>query len=342
MEHYQIKCKEHGLQVIDNPLIEKGKNISRMLRQNIYELNKVLPNKYTAEYFRVSQDTVRNIDKEMITYYKSLRNLSPKAIGLDEMSIGNGHNNYIHILSDIQNREVIDIGEGRKESNVNKTMEKNKRTFKKVKYGVIDMWEGFKNSLEKFIPGLMIIYDKFHIVKHLNEAIDNIRKNVYRDSRGKSAEVIKGQKYILLSKRENLNAKKEKRLKELMKLNEPLYQAYLLKENFFQLWSYKTMGWAKRFFERWKSQLQDIPHLKPLKKFAEMIERKEEGVFNYFKVKGSISLGYVEGTNNKARHLINRGYGYRDREYLYLKIIQQCSQSLSKFNRNNLKFIDSS
>jgi len=219
MEHYQIKCKEHGLQVVDNPLIEKGKNISMMLRQNIYELNKVLPNKYTAEYFGVSQDTVRNVDKEMIIHYKSLRNLSPRAIGLDEMSIGNGHNNYIHILSDIQNREVIDIGEGRKESDVNKTMEKNKRTLKKVKYGVIDIWEGFKNSLEKFIPGLMIIYDKFHIVKHLNEAIDNIRKNVYRDSRGKSAEVIKGQKYILLSKRENLNAKKEKRLKELMKLN---------------------------------------------------------------------------------------------------------------------------
>ncbi len=303
MEHYQIKCKEHGLQVVYNPLIEKGRNISNlpvlrtqtgMLWQNIYELNKVLPNKYTAEYFGVSQDTVRNIDKEMIIHYKSLRNLSPRAIGLDEMSKCNGHNNYIHILSDIQNREVIDIDKGRKESDVDKTMEKNKRTLKKVKYGVIDMWEGFKNSLEKFIPGLLIIYDKFHIVKHLNEAIDNIRKNVYRDSirrhvcGGKSAEVIKGQKYILLFKRENLNTKKEKRLQELMKLNEPLYQAYLLKENFFQLWSYKTMSWAKKFFDRWKSQLsedmsvQDIPHLKPLKKFAEMIERKEEGVFNYY------------------------------------------------------------
>ena len=71
-----------------------------------------------------------------------------------------------------------------------------------------------------------------------------------------------------------------------------------------------------------------------------MIERRQEGVFNYFDVKGTISLGYVEGVNNKARHLINRGYGYRDREYLYLKIIQQCSKSLCKFNRNNLKNID--
>lgn len=339
LPQYQLKCKKHGLVYEKNSFVEKGTSFSKLFKHHIYEINKIMPIKYTAEYFGVSQDTIRRIDKQMIKIYMNMRDLNPSVIGLDEMSIGAGHRNYIHILSDPEEKEVIAIGNGRKGSDVNLTLEKHKEKLKNVKYAVIDMWDAFENSIKKYIPDVKIIFDKFHIVKKLQEAIDEIRKFIFSNAQGKSKEVVKGKKYILLSRQKNLTEKGKKNLKKLMKLNKPLFKAYLMKENFFHFWDYKKKKWAQKFFQKWKLLIKRTKLLQ-LIKFAEMIERRSDGVFNYFDVKGNISLGYVEGINNKARHLINRGYGFRNKEYLFLKIIQQCSKSLCKFDRYNLKKYD--
>ena len=332
---YQLRCKKHGLINEKNNLAEKGASFSNLLKSHIYEINKIMPIKYTAEYSGVSQDTVRRIDKQMIKFYMAQRDLSPSIIGLDEMSIGAGHRNYIHILTAPEMKEVIAIGKGRKKRDVNFTLEQQKEKLEQVKYAVIDMWDAFENSIKKHGPDVKIIFDKFHIVKKLQEAIDELRKFTFRNAKGKSKEVVKGKKYVLLSRQKNLTEKSRKNLKKLMKLNRPLFKAYLMKENFFHFWDYERKKWAEKFFQKWKRLIIKTKLLQ-LIKFAGIIDRHYEGVFNYFDVKGNISLGYVEGVNNKARHLINRGYGFRNKEYLFLKIIQQCSKSLCKFDKNKL------
>ena len=106
----------------------------------------------------------------------------------------------------------------------------------------------------------------------MGDALDTVRKMEYSRLSGKDRSYIKGQKYTLLSNRENLTLDGHKALKKLLQANKRLNAAYLLKESFGQLWSYQTEGWARRFFDNWKSALK-WQRLNPYEKFAEMIER---------------------------------------------------------------------
>ena len=144
--------------------------------------------------------------------------------------------------------------------------------------------------------------------------------NFFKRVTGAKKKFIKGQKYVLLSHKENLTAESKKSLKLLLKANKRLHTAYLLKESFDQLWDYNTEGWARRFFENWKAQLK-WQRLKPFEKFAAMVERHWDGIAAYCEPENKVALGFVEGLNNKIRVIQRRAYGLRDEEYLRLKIL---------------------
>ena len=109
-------------------------------------------------------------------------------------------------------------------------------------------------------------------------------------------------------------------MKTLLGANKRLNTAYLLKEQFGQLWSYHREAWAKKFFENWKASLK-WQRLEPFEKFVKMIERHWDGIAMYCKPENKVSLGFVEGLNNKIRVIQRRAYGLRDEEYLRLKVL---------------------
>ena len=117
------------------------------------------------------------------------------------------------------------------------------------------------------------MFDKFHILRHLNDALDDVRRAEYGRVQGKQRRFIKGNRYTLLSHRENLDLDGRKALKTLLAANRRLNTAYLLKESFGQLWDYSSEAWARRFFDNWKDSLR-WQRLKPFEKFAAMIERQ--------------------------------------------------------------------
>jgi len=131
-------------------------------------------------------------------------------------------------------------------------------------------------SIQKFnpenAPDALIIYDKFHIMRHLFKALDQVRREEYKRLSGKDRSYIKGQRYTLLSNKENLDLNGRRALKKLLAANSRLNTAYLLKETFGQLWDYKTTRGARAFFEQWKDSLK-WKRLKPYVKFAELVER---------------------------------------------------------------------
>ena len=147
-----------------------------------------------------------------------------------------------------------------------------------------------------------------------------LEKSEYGRVVGKDRRFIKGQKYTLLSRWDNLSLEGRQALKTLLGANKRIHTAYLLKESFGQLWSYEREGWARRFFENWKAALK-WQRLRPYEKFAEMIERHWDGIAAYCKTENKVSLGFVEGLNNKIRVIQRRAYGLRDEEYLRLKIL---------------------
>jgi len=190
----------------------------------------------------------------------------------------------------------------------------------RIRLAVMDMWKPFRNATNAYAPQAAILFDKFHVIRHLGEALDQVRKSEYARLSGKQRRFIKGQKYTLLSRKENLTLEGRQALRTLLRANKRLNTAYLLKESFGQLWSYEHEGWARRFFENWRASLK-WQRLKPYEKFADMIDRHWDGIAAYCKPENKVSLGFVEGLNNKIRVIQRRAYGLRDQEYLRLKIL---------------------
>ena len=246
---------------------------------------------------------------------------APNVIGIDEVSIKKRHV-YRIIVSDLEQKRAIWFGgNGRGETDMDIFYGfLGQENTDKIRLAVMDMWKPFRHSTQRHAPQAAILFDKFHILRHLGEALDKIRKAEYGRLAGPQRKFIKGQKYVLLSHKENLTVEGRKSLRLLLKANKRLNTAYILRESFDQLWDYKSEAWARRFFDNWKAQLR-WQRLEPYEKFAEMIERHWDGIAAYCKPENKIALGFVEGLNNKVRVLQRRAYGLRDEEYLKLKII---------------------
>jgi transposase len=150
--------------------------------------------------------------------------------------------------------------------------------------------------------------------------MDEVRKREYARLSGKERRFIKGQKYDLLSRWEDLTTGGKQALELLFGANRRLNKAYLLKGSFGQLWEYNRPGWARRSFKNWVDALR-WQRLGPFRKFAAMVESHWDGIESYCHVENQVPLGFVEGINNKIRVLQRRAYGYRDEEYFRLKIL---------------------
>jgi len=175
-------------------------------------------------------------------------------------------------------------------------------------------------SSQTHAPQASILFDKFHVLRHLEEALGKVRKSEYARLRGQDRRFIKGQTYTLLSHRANLTLDGQRALRTLLQANKRLHTTYLLTEASRQFWDYQTEGWARRFFEHWRDALK-WQHLKPYQQFAAMIERHWDGIAAYCHPESKVALGFVEGLNNKIRVLQRRAYGLRDEEHLRLKVL---------------------
>jgi transposase len=278
--------------------------------------------KDVARELRLDWHTVKRLEKQyMAAQLARAGKPGPKAIGIDEISIRKGHTYRIVVSDLIRGRPIWFGGQDRSEASMAQFYDwlgKNKALC--LRLAVMDMWKPFRTVTNAQAPQAAILFDKFHVVRHLGEALDAVRKSEYGRLSGKERRYIKGQKYTLLSHRENLDLDGRKALKTLLAANKRLNTAYLLKESFGQLWSYEREAYARRFFENWRASLK-WQRLKPYEKFADMIDRHWDGIAAYCKPENKVSLGFVEGLNNKIRVIQRRAYGLRDEEYLRLKIL---------------------
>jgi transposase len=268
--------------------------------------------------------TVKELDKQyMREQLRRAGTPAPAVIGIDEVSIRKGHT-YRIVVSDLVRRRPIWFGgKDRSEESMDLFFQwLGPKKSKRIRLAVMDMWKAFRNSTLKaeHAPQASILFDKFHVMRHLGEALDKVRKSEYARLAGKDRRFIKGQKYTLLSRRENLQREGRRSLKLLLKANKRLNTAYILKESFGQLWDYERKGWARRFFENWRAALK-WQRLKPYEKFAKMIDDHWDGIAAYCKPENKVALGFVEGLNNKIRVIQRRAYGLRDEEYLRLKVL---------------------
>jgi transposase len=205
--------------------------------------------KAVADELHLDWQTVKELDKQYMA--EQLRRAGPPAprvIGIDEISIGPGHSYRIVVSDLLRGRPIWFGGKDRSEASMDEFYAwLGPEKSSKIRLAVMDMWKAFRISTRKKgnAPQARILYDKFHVLRHLQEALDKVRKSEYARLTGPGRRFIKGQKYALLSRWRNLTTKGRQGLRLLFNANKRLYTAHLLKESFDQLWDYQIAGWAR-------------------------------------------------------------------------------------------------
>jgi transposase len=250
------------------------------------------PIRDVARELRLDWKTVKALEMEyMREQLRRVGTPAPRIIGIDEIAIRKGHT-YRIVASDLlRGRPIWFGGADRSEQSLAQFYAwLGPGKCRQIRLAVMDMWKAFANATRKHAPQAGILYDKFHVLRHLGEALDKVRKSEYARLAGADRRFIKGQKYTLLSHWENLSLEGQQALHLLFKANRRLNKAYLLKESFDQLWDYWRPGWARRFFEQWKAALR-WQRLKPYQKFARLVESHWQGIALYCEPENKIAWG---------------------------------------------------
>jgi transposase len=323
-EYRRAACK-HCQTVRQETLswLASSKRFTERFEEHVGRQCREMPLTRVAELNRLGWDQVWRME---LAYMKRLIAKQPppqtlRAIGIDEVSIRKGQN-YRIVVADLDAPRPIWMGgEGRAEEDMDRFfLEMGSERSARIELAVMDMWKPFRNSTVRNASKARIVFDKFHVLRHLSDALDEVRRREYKRVNEKERKFIKGQRYTLLSNQANLDVDGRRSLRLLLKANRRLHKAYLLKESFGQMWDYEKPGWARKFFDNWKAQLK-WQRLESFEKFAAMIERHWEGIVSYCHPDNKVSLGFMEGLNTKIRVIQRRAYGIRNEEYLRLKVL---------------------
>ena len=318
----RVNCKTCGVKNEKLAFLSENTKYTLRFAAQIGGLCRAMTIKDVARLMHLDWHAVKDLDKiYMCEQVKRAGHPSPSVIGVDEISIKKGHS-YRIVVSDLEEHRAIWLGgKGRTEADMDLFYAfLGKENAEKIRLAVMDMWKPFRKSTQRHAPQAAILFDKFHIVKHLGDALDEVRRSEYKRVTGEDRSFIKGQRYVLLSRRENLTHDRRKNLERLLQANARLNIAYLLREQFEQLWDYADATDARAFFDAWRDQLRE-QDLAPYEKFAAMIDKHWDGIAAHSQPTHNVPLGFVEGFNNKIRTIQRRAFGLRDEEYLALKIL---------------------
>ena len=329
---YQLKCPRCGFTSEPVPFVSPSARVTRSLASLVAELCKVMSVQAVAVFQSLHRCTVKTIDKTALQKTQTERSLEGiTVLGVDEISVGKGQTYWtmVSALEGPRGPEMLAVVEGRKERNLTPFWKWfGQDRAQRITHGVMDMWKPFRNSFRTHCPSIQIIYDKFHVIRHLLVALNEVRKAEFQGATKRLRGLLSGKKFILLSRQAHVRGNARQALHQVLGASRKLFKAHLLKESFPSLWSYTSKTWAMKFFRGWVEQLK-WSRLKPYHKFSQMMERHLDGILAYCDKK--VSLGYIESSNLKARNVIRRAYGYRDKEYMKLKIIQACSPWMNQF-----------
>jgi transposase len=324
VEVHRVKCPQCGVKVECLGFVEGKRRHTVRLAKAVARDCEDAPTNRVATKWKLSAQTVRRIDKRALQSWKQGRKQRAlRHMGVDELFWRKGR--CLTVVSDLERGEPIWAGPERKKETLDRFFAEEfpPRRRRWVRAVCVDMWEPYRLSLREHLPRAAIVYDKFHVMKHVNHAIDETRRQEFFRQGGRLRSLMRGKRWLLLTRRSNLSRRKRGLLNEALSLNRRLFKAYYLKEQIDRLWSYTYEGAARRFFEAWVRSLR-WQRLPAFKKLARTLETHLDGILAYCRHK--VPFGVVEAINGNLRAVIRRGRGYRDHEYLILKAAKATAQ----------------
>ena len=279
-----------------------------------------------SRLFDLDYGVIYKIDHDvLLRLWQEMQIPDPINISVDEKSFKKGHS-YVTIVTDTDLKKVIWVSPGRDKQSLDMFFQVlGDKRCQKIQTVSKDLHKPYADSCHQYIPQAMEVADPFHVVRRLNEAIDDSRKELSIGSmlRVSKRKFIGNLQWVLRYKQENMKAGHLASLDALAKVNEPLYHAYLLKESFYEFFTYRPSEClqAKDFLLRWIVDAFKIG-LKGLSDFAEYINRNQQVLLNIILTKRSSAIS--EGINTKVTVIKRMAYGYKSLQYFMLKIMQRC------------------
>ncbi len=321
-EPRRVSCSHcDGVHVEAMPWVSGKQRMTRALMVTLAIWTRALPWKQVARLFRCSWGTVATAVDEAVAYGLAHRDVGELThIGIDEISRKRGHV-YVTNVYDLKSKRLVWSGKGRTQETLEAFFEFLGPEKTAALQGICcDMWQPYIDVIKAQAPQAVLVFDKFHIVRHLMEAVDQVRRDEIREKGPTHKALMYKTRFIWLKNPWNLTEGQTFRLGELEQLNLKINRAYLLKELFRHFWDYTYAGWAKRYLKRW-FWWATHSRLEPMRDFAWMVRRHEKDILNYFRM--PIDNGTVEGLNNKAKLVIHKAYGFRTAKN-YIRNLYHC------------------
>lgn len=283
----------------------------------VVDLCHIAPIKHVALFLDVGWDLAKSIFKSHLALRFARRKLTKvRYIAVDEFAIRKGHQ-YMTVVMDLETGAVLHAHEGKDAAALIPFLEKLKRKRIILRAIAMDMSPAYMQAIRNVFPTVDIVHDPYHVVALVNRAIDETRRDLYRKLTGEERQVLKGSRFLLLRGMEHLKPHSLEHLMDLMEVNEPLYQAYLLKEDLRMFWNLPNDDTARVFLDAWIDQARTLG-LKHFVKLADTLGEHLPGLLAYFHHR--ISTGPLEGLNNKIKVLKRQAYGFRDQTYFKLRL----------------------
>jgi transposase len=318
IEVYRVCCPECGIKIERVPQLPSKAPFSKRFEDAVGEACESAAARPVARRFGVPASTVRAIDLRYLERWAAARRKPVLTqMGVDEIHLGKKQK-FITVVSNLESGEPLWFGRERKKETLDEFFqtELSVGQRRRISAACVEMWEPFRLSIEQWARQCRIVYDKFHIMQHANRAIDEVRRAEFFRKGGQWRGLVKGKRWLLLTRWINLSSGKRQELNSLFALNRKLFKAYVLKESLDRLWTYRYEGAMLSYLERWIDQLR-WQRLRPFEKLAAMLLKHLDGILNYCRTK--VPLGMVEAINGNIKSLLRRGRGYKNLRYLLLK-----------------------
>jgi len=322
----RVECPKHGVKTVNVPWAGKHSRFTLLFEafavrviqaaRSVEEARKLL----RLNWHQVDTIKKRAVERGLSRRKKSLI----PYIGLDEKSFRKGMS-FITTCCDLEGGRVLDVAQNRDEAAaeglLNSALGASRQAG--VFAAAMDMWPACRNAVHEVMPFTEIVHDRFHVSKHLNEAVDKVRRQEHRQMLRQGEDGLKGTKYWWLKNDPELTADAAARFDELKRAGLKVARAWELKELFRHFWGCANVKQARLFFDQWYARAVRCG-LGPVKKVAKMLRRHLENLLNFLVWK--ISNGVVEGLNSKIQTVKSNARGYRSFESYRIAILFHCGK----------------
>lgn len=319
----RVHCRYCGVKVEQVPWAQGKNSLTVAYQLFLARWARKLSWQEVAQTFNTTWDKVYQAVRMVVEYGLKHRDLAGiKSVGVDEIQYGKGHS-YLTVLYQIDagSKRLLSVTKERTVKSFLRGLRSlGTENLKCIKYVCSDMWPAYLKVIKKKLPQAIHVLDRFHIVKKLNEAVDEVRREEAKKMQAEGFEpILKDSRYCFLKNEENLTEKQANKLDELLRYDLKSVRAYMLKESFQAFWKYTHPAWADKFLRAWCARAMRS-RLKPMKKFVKTVRRHQDLMLNWFRAKKSYSSGSVEGLNRKINLVTRKAYGYKSFDVLKIAL----------------------